>query len=223
MTNLFVTSLRITSKLVIPFLLFCVLLTNTSALCSAEVLAQKPVLAVESTPSATSSASPLDFARGGSVQVSNLPAVRILPDNPLYFLKTLKEKVQLLVTRNTSDQATLLLNFSQKRLAEALKVAEKGKPYISEKLLDVFGKDIEAAQQKINQAKMRGEQTRDLFLKLQETVAYQKSVVEKLGIEIDQTATPSAVTHGRIQQGLGIFDWLRSLFGKKEILKPLAE
>ena len=171
----------------------------------------------------------------GSALIGELPVVHILPDNPLYFLKTIKEKIQLTITRNTSSQADLLLGFSQKRLAEALKVAEKGKIHISEKLLDAFGQDIEAAQQKIKQAKTRGEQTRDLVLKLQETIAYQKSVIEKLEgqaaqlssflVEVDQSleATESAgVSRGKIQQGLGIFDWLRSLFGKKEILKPIV-
>lgn len=178
--------MTVTSKLVIPLLLFC-------------LLAQSTAFAAEATPSA-----------------SKLPTVHILPDNPLYFLKTIKEKVQLLVARNASSQADLLLDFSQKRLAEAQKVAEKGKIHISEKLLEAFGKDIETAQEKINQAKERGEQTRDLLLKLQETIAYQKSVLERL----EKMATES----GKISTaGLGVVDWLRSLFGKKEILSPLVE
>lgn len=195
----------ITSKLVIPVLLFC-------------LLAQAPALAAEATASA-----------------DDLPVVHILPDNPLYFLKTLKEKVQLLVTRNTSAQANLLLNFSRERLAEALKVAEKGKIHISEKLLEAFGRDIETAQQKIREAKERGETTYTLLLELQKTVAYQKSVIEKLGgraaqlnsflVEIDQSlmATESGKMKQPAPSGSGIFDWLRGLFGKKEILSPLAE
>ncbi len=165
------------------------ILVNCILLCSSILLTQNEVWAAETTTSA---------------EVLELPNVNILPDNPLYFLKTIKEKIQLLVTRNTSAQADLLLDFSQKRLAEAMKVAEKGKVHISEKLLDAFGKDIEVAQEKITLAKTRGEQTRDLLLKLQETVAYQKSVVEKL----EKAATES----GKMQQGLGIFDWLKGLF-----------
>ena len=207
--------MTITSKLVIPFLLFCFFVQSTA-------------FAVESTPSA-----------------DNLPAVHILPDNPLYFLKTIKEKVQLLVTRNTSNQADLLLGFAQKRLAEALKVAEKGKPHISEKLLNAFGKDVEAAQQKIKEVKERGETTYNLLVELQKTIAYQKSVIEKLQgeiealnsflVEVDQglgEAVPRSYTEttesGKMSpvkkpSGPGIIDWIRSLFGKKEILKPLAE
>lgn len=160
-------------------------------------------LAAEATPSA-----------------DDLPIVHILPDNPLYFLKTLKEKAQLLVTRNTSSQANLLLDFSQKRLAEALKVAEKGKVHISEKLLEAFGQDVKMAQEKIKEAKEKGGKTYDLLVKLQETIAYQKSVVERL----EKVATESGKMSSPMKiSGLGIFDWLRSLFGRKEILRPLAE
>jgi len=243
--------MTVTNKFVIPFL-FCVLLVNTSALHSAEVFAQKPVLAAEPTTSVTPSASARP-SRDGSAQISNLPTVHILPDNPLYFLKTIKERVQLLLTSNASNEANLLLSFSQKRLAEALKVAEKGKVHISEKLFEAFGKDIEAAQKKIKGVKERGQHTYGLLIELQKTIAYQKSVVEELQgeadfyssevgervealnsflVKIDEDLSeatgsasggPPAVPYGRMKERQGIFDWLRGLFGKKEILRPLAE
>ena len=201
--------MTVTSKLVIPFLLLCFFVHSTA-------------IAVESTPSA---------------QVSELPVVHILPDNPLYFLKTIKEKVQLLVTRNASSQADLLLEFSQKRLAEALKIAEKGKLHISEKLFEAFGQDIKMAQEKIAAAKASGERTYDLLVKLQETVVYQKEVMEELQeeaegwesflVEIDK-GLGEATESGKISlpkkaSGLGILDWIKGLFGKKEILSPIVK
>ncbi len=213
---------QITNKFVIPFLLLCFFVHSTA-------------LAIESTPSA---------------QVSNLPAVHILPDNPLYFLKTIKERVQLLLTSNASDEANLLLSFSQKRLSEALKVAEKGKVHISEKLFEAFGRDIEAAQKKIKEVKERGQRTYGLLIELQKTIAYQKSVVEELQgeadfyssevgervealnsflIKIDEglVATESGKMEQRPKTSPKIFDWIRglfgNLFGKKEILSPIAQ
>ncbi len=208
---------------------------TTVLLCALLTVTSSAALAAEATPSA-----------------EDLPTVHILPDNPLYFLKTLKEKVQLIIVRSASGQADLLLKFAQKRLAEALKVAEKGKVHISEKLFDAFGRDIKAAQEKIAQARAAGEQTRDLLVKLQETVAYQKSVVEKMQeealfyssevqeriealnsflVQVDEgLGVPPATESGKIQtrqpektSGLGIGNWLRSLFGKKEVLSPIAE
>ena len=179
------------------------ILVNCILLHSSILLAQNEVLAVETTPSATPSAE------------LRLPTVHILPDNPLYFLKTIKEKIQLAFTRNTSNQANLLLSFAQKRLAEALKVAEKGKVHISEKLLEAFGQDIKLAQEKITVAKAKGERTYGLLVKLQETVVYQKEVIEELQIEFDEG-------YDKIEQRPGILDWLKGLFGRKEILSPLV-
>ena len=165
------------------------------------------------------------------------PAVHILPDNPFYFLKTIKEKVQMAFTRNASSQADLLLDFSQKRLAEALKVAEKGKIHISEKLFEAFGRDIETAQEKIAAAKASGERTYELLVKLQETVVYQKEVIAELQeeaegleqflVEVDQglgQATESGrMSPAKKSSGPGILDWIRGLFGKKEILSPIVK
>ena len=228
--------------------LVCVLLLG------AAILAHSSALAVGATPEPdafgvgagqASSASP-------SAEVSELPTVHILPDSPLYFLKTIKENTQLLVTRSDAGQADLVLKFAQKRLAEALKVAEKGKIHISEKLLDAFGKDVETAQQKIREARARGEKTYNLLVELQKTIIYQKSVIEKLQgevdfyssgvgeriealnsflVEIDQDLGDSyteATKSGKISakdrsEGLNIFDWLKGLFGKRKILSPIAE
>jgi hypothetical protein len=210
---------------------FCIFLVNTLALHSAEVYAQN----VEATAAAN---------------VSGLPAVSLLPDNPLYFLKTLKENIQLTITRSSSGQANLLLDFAQKRLAEALKVTEKGKVHISEKLFAAFGRDIEAAKEKIGEAKRQGEQTRGLLIKLQQTVDYQRAVLEKMQEEAQQRSEEvqarievlndllvqveetleEASDSGKIDtrlpkkaSGLGVWDWLQSLFiSQKKILRPLA-
>jgi len=202
------------------------IIANCVLLHSSVLLAQKPLFAVETTTSATPSA---------AVSTEELPAVRLLPDNPFYFLKTLKEKIQLAFARGASAQADLLLDFSQKRLAEALRVAEKGKVHISEKLFEAFGKDIEMAQEKIATAKAKGERTYGLLVKLQETVVYQKEIVGELQEEVEglepflvevpqelEQATESGRMPVGRSKGPGIIDWLKGLFGKKEILSPLA-
>jgi len=220
--------------------IFCTLLVSSLVLYSIEELMQNEVLAAaEVTPSATPSA-----------EISNLPVVHLLPDNPFYFLKTLKEKFQLLITPDASRQANLLLSFAQKRLAEALEVSQKGKIHISEKLFKAFGQDIKLAQEKIAQAKATGEQTRNLLAKFSETVAYQKAVLEKIReeassrseevrsrvealssflVQLDGVELPEATESGKIEgrlpkkpSGLGIGDWLRGLFGREELLSPLG-
>lgn len=151
-----------------------------------------------------------------SANLAKLPAVHILPDNPLYFLKTLKEQAQLFITRNAKDQSDLLLSFSQERLAEAVKVAEKGKTQVSDKLLEAYGEDIKQAKEKVEQAKAAGEQTHDLLIKLKQTTDYYQSVLARVEKGVPESD----------KMGLGIFDWLRNVLsqlGKKEVLRPLAE
>jgi len=230
--------------------IFCTLLVSSLILHSIEELTQNEVrAATEATPSAT-------FAPGGvgqarSAEISELPTVRLLPDNPLYFLKTLKEKIQLLVTRSSTGQADLLLSFAQKRLAEALEVSRRGKIHISEKLFEAFGQDVKLAREKIAQARTTGEQTRNLLTKFSKTLAYQKAVLERMQeeasrrseevqsrvealnsllVQLDGAELPEATESGRIgsrlpkkPSGLGIGDWLRSLFGRKDILSPLGD
>ena len=57
----------------------------------------------------------------------SLPYPGILPDHPLYFLKMLRDRFQLWLTRDILTRAELLLNYADKRIAAALALAEKGK------------------------------------------------------------------------------------------------
>lgn len=156
-----------------------------------------------------------------SADLNRLPAVHLLPDNPLYFIKTLKEKAQLLITRNAKSQADLLLGFSQERLAEAVEVAEKGKIHIGEKLLVAYGEDLEKAQTAIETAKAAGEQTHNLLIKLKQTTDYYQSVLNRVGAGVPEGVVLVEQKSDRI--GFPVGDWLRSLFGRRGFLKPLAE
>lgn len=59
--------------------------------------------------------------------VYNLPYPGILPDNPLYFIKGIRDKILELVTRDNLKKAELYLLFSDKRVAMAESLAQKGK------------------------------------------------------------------------------------------------
>ena len=56
-----------------------------------------------------------------------LPYPGILPDHPLYFLKMIRDRIQLWLTRDALVRAELMLHFGDKRIASALDLAEKGK------------------------------------------------------------------------------------------------
>lgn len=56
-----------------------------------------------------------------------LPYPGLLPDNPLYLIKSLRNSVLLLVTTDDLEKAKIMLNLSDKRMAMAKPLADKGK------------------------------------------------------------------------------------------------
>lgn len=57
----------------------------------------------------------------------SLPYPGILPDHPLYFLKMVRDRIQLWLTRNPVNRAELMLHYADKRFAASLALAEDGK------------------------------------------------------------------------------------------------
>jgi hypothetical protein len=177
------------------------------------------------------------------LQLDDLPSPTLLPDSPFYFLKTLKEKLQLLLAPSSRDQAELLLLFSQKRLSEALAIFGKGKTAIGDRLLKLSLADLKNAQEKILAAQKDGQEIYGVLQKLNQTADYQKLAVEKVKegavgvndflLKIDQRLVlPEPTESGKMQRGmqeavehppsrLEMF-WGR-IFGKREVLRPLVE
>lgn len=56
-----------------------------------------------------------------------LPYPGFLPDHPLYFLKMIRDRVRLWLTRDALARADLQLQYADKRVTAALALAEKGK------------------------------------------------------------------------------------------------
>ena len=56
-----------------------------------------------------------------------LPYPGILPDHPLYFIKMLRDRIRLWLTRDSLSRAQLMLHYADKRVASSLTLAEKGK------------------------------------------------------------------------------------------------
>jgi hypothetical protein len=56
-----------------------------------------------------------------------LPYPGILPDHPLYFLKTLRDRLHLFFNRSLQKKAEIYLLYSDKRVASAQILLEKGK------------------------------------------------------------------------------------------------
>lgn len=59
--------------------------------------------------------------------IYQLPHPGILPDHPLYFIKSIRDGIMQFTTRNALKKAQLYLLLSDKHMSMALKLAEKGK------------------------------------------------------------------------------------------------
>jgi len=69
--------------------------------------------------------------------VYNLPYPGILPDNPLYFIKAIRDQFLILGTRDNIKKAQLYLLYSDKRFAMAISLVKKGK---EKQAIEVAGK-----------------------------------------------------------------------------------
>ncbi len=69
--------------------------------------------------------------------VYELPYPGILPDNPLYVIKALRDKILSIITREPTKKAELYLLFSDKRVAMVLPLLAKGKTQLA---LSTFSK-----------------------------------------------------------------------------------
>lgn len=65
----------------------------------------------------------------------NLPYPGVLPDHPLFFLKTIRDKFMEWTTRDNIKKAELFLLFSDKRVAMTQELIKKGK---DKQALDIF-------------------------------------------------------------------------------------
>lgn len=63
---------------------------------------------------------------GGGKDEYPLPYPGMLPDHPLYFIKMVRDRIRLWLTRNSLERAELMLHYADKRAAASLSLAEKG-------------------------------------------------------------------------------------------------
>ncbi len=99
-----------------------------------------------------------------------LPSAGILPDSPLYFFKTMREKIQTFFIFNAENKVRQYLHLADVRLAEYQKMIEKGKEMIAQKVLAKYQAQIERAAALAEK----------LQLKIQERIQSQIQIQDKI-------------------------------------------
>jgi len=116
---------------------------------------------------------------GVLAQNDELPSPGITPDSPFYFLKSWKESIQTFFTFGAENKAKQFLHLAEVRLAEYQKMIEKGKTEIAEKTLEKYGRQLNQALEKTEEAKEKGKDVEELAILITEkTLKHQEVLVD---------------------------------------------
>lgn len=119
--------------------------------------------------------------------VYNLPYPGILADHPLYFLKTWRDNILLLTTRDNVKKAQLYLHLSDKHIKIAYDLAKKGKEDLANKELIQAEDDFLHIPPLLIEAKKQGnDSSGDFISKLQQSNAKHKEVITEIMKELNE-------------------------------------
>ena len=108
----------------------------------------------------------------------SLPYPGILPDHPLYFLKMIRDRVKLWLTRDALARAELMLHYADKRVAASLSLAEKGKAGLAASTATKAEMYFEQALGEVERAADSGRDTSTFYEKaLRSSKKHQKVLV----------------------------------------------
>ncbi|MCA9371851.1 hypothetical protein KC726_03040 [Candidatus Woesebacteria bacterium] len=124
--------------------------------------------------------------------VYNLPYPGILPDHPLYFLKSIRDDLLLVTTRDPNKKAQLLLHLSDKQIATSKALLEKGK---EEKALGSLDKSQDLFKDIFSIIKTAKAQGQDVPSEFKETLLQSntkhKEVVSEILEEVSEANIPT--------------------------------
>jgi len=109
-----------------------------------------------------------------------LPSVRWIPGNPLYFAVIVKEKINWLIKPSPVKKAQFDLTTSGKRLKEAFLLAQKKDFGRSKNSLSVYRETLEKMSGEVEKAKKQGQEAGKLLNDIQNSFLAQKIVLSQL-------------------------------------------
>lgn len=130
---------------------------------------------------------------GGVVfaQDAELPEVKLLPDSPLYFLKSWKESIQTFFTFGAENKAKQYLHLSEIRLAEYQKMIEMEKTEIAQKTFEKYEKQLGHALEKAGEAKEKGKSVANFEEEVGQRILVHQGVLERVLEKVPEQAKPA--------------------------------
>lgn len=120
--------------------------------------------------------------------IYQLPYPGILPDNPLYFFKQIRDSLNIFITRDSLKKADLYLNLADKHMAIALKMAEKGREKIAitelQESEELFGKIPNLL---IDSKKQGVSPSNDMIIKLYQSNGKHQEIITEVMKRLTQT------------------------------------
>jgi hypothetical protein len=146
-------------------------------LVSAPTQAQVTSTPTESIPIPTTSLTPSPTPKTVNY---TLPYPGILPGGPLYSLKMVRDKLIDLFMRDSLKKANFYLLQSDKRMASALMLYEKGENDLANTTFSKSQVYLDKSLGRAKQAKNSGEDIGDIFARIKNSAINQKQVIEIL-------------------------------------------
>lgn len=109
-----------------------------------------------------------------------LPYPGILPDNPLYPLKTIRDRIMIMLISDPLKKAEFDLNAADKRVSAGMYLFEKGKVAEAETVISKGENYFEDALSKATEAKKQGMHTTEIVVKLLAASAKHAEVLREL-------------------------------------------
>ncbi|HLD26380.1 MAG TPA: DUF5667 domain-containing protein [Patescibacteria group bacterium] len=111
----------------------------------------------------------------------DLPYAGMLPDNPLFFIKNVRDKILEFATRDQIKKASLYLLFADKRIRMAIELSEKGKWELATVAVEEAEKYLAKINPLLVDAQKQGMSSgSDFILTLKLSIEKHREVIESL-------------------------------------------
>lgn len=113
---------------------------------------------------------------------------RLLPDNPFYFLKSWKEKVELFVARTSEAKAEKHVEIATRRIAEAKQMVKKNKSEFVSELMEKHQQHLGKAMEKVEEAKEKGRDVEAVLERVTEATSTHLQVLAEVYEKVPEQA-----------------------------------
>lgn len=119
---------------------------------------------------------------------------KLLPDNPFYFLKGIKEKIELFLAQSPEAKAEKYAELATRRVAETKQLINKGKPEFVERLMEKHKEHLGKAEEKIEEAKEKGRDVERILAIVAEAASIHQAVLIEVYEKVPEQAQ-EAIEH----------------------------